>query len=73
MIEWTGNLEDDCCAMWGGLFLHVEEMDRNLWWWAVYDAEDEIIDTSNNYEKKFKNGKDTRLAAEIAAKTYVGI
>jgi len=67
MIEWTGNLKDDCKADWMRLLLHAEQMDRNDWWWAVSDSNGEQIISSNNSEGTYKNGKTARLAAEDAA------
>ncbi len=70
MIEWVGNLKDDCHAEWKGIQMHAEQMDKNYWWWAVYDKEQEIIDSSNEHQEKFKNGKLARIAAETAARKY---
>jgi hypothetical protein len=67
MIEWTGNLKDDCKAEWNGLFLHAEEMDKNYWWWAVSDPNGEQLISSNNSDDICKNGKSARVAAENAA------
>ncbi|MDR6568809.1 hypothetical protein [Chitinophaga ginsengisegetis] len=36
-IIWTGDLSDDCTAKWAGLMLRAEWMEKNYWWWAVYD------------------------------------
>ena len=68
MIEWTGNLNDDCKAEWQGIRMHAEKMDKNIWWWAIYNSNQEIIDTSNEYKEFFENGKLARKAAEKAAK-----
>lgn len=73
MIEWTGNLKDDCRAEWRGLYLHAEEMNRNSWWWAVSNSSHEQIVSSNNGKEVYKNGKQARLAAERAAREYVSI
>ena len=71
-ILWTGNLNDDCTAEWNGMMLRAEEMDRLDWWWAVYDADGEIIDGSNNHtSERFKNGTIARQAAESAAKRRI--
>ena len=70
MIEWVGNLNDDCKAEWKGIQLHAEQMDKKFWWWAIYDSSHNQIDSSNEYQEQFKNGKAARLAAENAAKKY---
>jgi len=51
-IIWTGDLDDDCTAIWAGLVLRAEWMDEDYWWWAVYDLQDgeNQIDSSNNYD-----------------------
>lgn len=39
-IVWkpTGDdLDDDAYAVWEGLMLRAEQMDRRIWWWAIYD------------------------------------
>ena len=43
-IIWTSDLNDDRTARWAGLMLRTEEMDDRVWWWAVYDMEDEEAD-----------------------------
>lgn len=35
---WAGDLGDDCHLERYGLVAHVEQMDRNCWWFAVYDG-----------------------------------
>jgi hypothetical protein len=74
-IVWTGDLDDDCTAMWAGLMLRAEEMDERIWWWAVYDMEkDEVtIDSSNEYDITFTSGREARMAAEQAAKIYLKV
>ena len=73
MIEWVGNLKDDCRAEWEGLYLHAEEMDRNNWWWAVSDEKHEQIASSNDGEEIYRNGKSARFAAENAAREHINI
>lgn len=73
MIDWTGNLKDDCKAEWKGLYLHAEEMDKNIWWWAVSDASHEQIVSSNDGEEIYENGKQARVAAENAAREHIKI
>ena len=70
MIEWTGNLNDDCKADWEGIHLHAEQMDKNYWWWGIYDSNHKQLDSSNEYEERFKNGKTARSAAEEAVRKY---
>ena len=70
-IIWVGNMLDDCKAEWRGLFLHAEQMDRNYWWWRVSGPGGEEIDSSNNHhDRKYKNGKQARKAAEEIANEY---
>lgn len=75
MIEWTGDLNDDCTARWSGLILRAEWMDNNIWWWAVSDAETGLeIDSSNNdgyFDVRFASGTAARQAAERAANEYI--
>ncbi|MEI3796519.1 MULTISPECIES: hypothetical protein [unclassified Chitinophaga] len=73
-IIWTGDLSDDCTAKWAGLMLRAEWMEKNYWWWAVYDMEknEETIDSSNHYDTKFTNGKVAREKAESIAREYLG-
>jgi hypothetical protein len=72
-IVWTGDLMDDCTALWAGLMLRAEWMDEDYWWWAVYDMEkSEItIDDSNNYDDRFCGGDVSREKAEDVAKRYI--
>ena len=74
-IVWTGDLNDDCTAIWAGLMLRAEWMDKDWWWWAVYDMElNEItIDDSNEYDIDFIGGDAARSKAESVAKRYFGI
>jgi hypothetical protein len=72
-IIWTGDLEDDCTAIWAGLMLRAELMEENRWWWTVYDMlSDEItIDCSNDYEIEFNDGETSRQKAEEIARWYL--
>jgi len=74
-IIWTGDLNDDCTARWVGLMLRAEWMDKDYWWWCVYDMEkDEIqIDSSNNYSERFLSGEIARNKAEEIAKKYLSV
>ncbi len=72
-IEWTGDLSDDCTALWAGLMLRAEWMNKDYWWWAVYDMEaNEItVDDSTNYSASFKGGQIARQNAESVAQNYI--
>ncbi len=70
MINWIGNLKDDCTADWRGLFLHAEEMDKYNWW-SVYDKDNEIVASSNDIDKNFESGQVARDAAEEEARNYL--
>jgi len=74
-IVWRGDLSDDCVAEWAGLMLRAEWMDEDYWWWAVYDMQmNEItIDSSNEYQVRFKGGEEARAKAESVTKAYLGI
>ncbi len=75
MIEWAGDLNDDCAARWSGWLLRAEWMDKDIWWWAVSDDETgDEIDSSNNdgyFDVRFTSGAAARQAAERAAKEYM--
>lgn len=73
-IIWKGDLNDDCTAHWQGLVLRVEKMQRNLWWWVVYDSQSNIIDDSNSTHDqgiRYEDGNTARQAAENVAKTFI--
>lgn len=72
-IIWTGDLADDCSSSWEGLLLRAEWMEKDTWWWAVYDMErDEVqIDSSNNYSKRCRDGDAARTKAEEVARNYL--
>jgi len=72
-IIWTGDLNDDCTAVWNGLILRAEWMDEKIWWWAVsiHDGRTEEIDCSNNYDELCIGGQNARLLAEQAARQYL--
>ena len=73
-IIWTGDLNDDCTAIWNGLILRAEWMDDDRWWWAVSkdnnNAMDEI-DSSNNYDTIRIGGEKARQLAEEAAMRFI--
>jgi hypothetical protein len=72
-IVWSGNLNDDCTAIWNGLILRAEWMDEEIWWWAVSinDGRLEEIDSSNNYDTSCIGGEKARKFAEHAAIKYL--
>ena len=51
--------------------MHCEEMDRNYWWWAIYDSDGQELDSSNNYPDQVKKGNQARALAEEAAKKHI--
>jgi hypothetical protein len=74
-IEWTGDLFDNCTAIWAGLMLRAESMDEKHWWWAVSDMLNDgvIIDSSNNYNARFVGGENARRKAVQIAKDYLNV
>lgn len=72
-IVWTGDLLDDCTAIWAGLMLRAEWMDENYWWWAVYDMQKDgaVIDNSTNFSSSFIGGDVARQKAENVARQYI--
>lgn len=72
-IIWTGDLDDDCTAIWAGLVLRAEWMDEDYWWWAVYDLQDgeNQIDSSNNYDISVIGGGAARKYAEDVARKFI--
>lgn len=71
-IIWTGNLQDDCTAIWNGLILRAEWMEGDLWWWAVSvnDGRVDEIDSSNEHQESCIGGANARKSAEEAAISY---
>jgi hypothetical protein len=74
-IIWTGDLDDDCTAIWAGLMLRAERMEEDYWWWAVYDMTrgDLTIDDSNSYKENFTGGVSARKKAETVALHFIAI
>ena len=71
-IQWTGELDDDCTAMWAGLMLRAEAMADSEWWWAVYDAKTNVIIGDSNTPLAFvATGVEARAAAERVAKKWL--
>ncbi len=73
-IVWQGDLADNCTALWAGLMLHVEWMDENYWWWAVYDMQKGklSVDSSSEHEDNYLSGDAARKMAETVARKYLG-
>jgi hypothetical protein len=73
-IVWTGDLADDCTALWAGLMLRAEWMDDDDWWWAVYDMEkaEMVVDAAWEYSGLFVSGAIARAKAEEVARRYLG-
>ena len=59
-IVWTGTLDDDCCARWGGMIAHCEVMydakvrvkwdtasTESFWFAAVYRGKRTIFSTAD--------------------------
>ncbi len=74
-ILWTGDLADDCSSNWSGLLLRAECMDKDSWWWAVYDMQNNeiTIDSSNYHDIQFVDGHIARQKAEDVAKKYLNV
>jgi hypothetical protein len=72
-IIWEGDLNDDCTARWAGLMLRAEWMDKDHWWWCVYDMMDDEnqIDSSNEHSERCISGNAARSKAEEVARNYI--
>jgi hypothetical protein len=75
LIDWRGDLADDCTAVWNGLMLRAEEMDRNCWWWAVTQEEGrgDEIGSSNSDDRDCQSGEVARMRAEECARAYLNV
>ncbi len=73
LIEWRGDLDDDCTAIWNGLMLRAEEMDRNCWWWAVSrdEGRGDEIGSSNSEDRECQSGGVARQRAEDCAREFI--
>ena len=73
--EWTGDLSDDCTAVWAGFLLRAEQMDVDDWWWCVYDGDGRAdpVAASNYERRRCTTGEAARAAAERAAKRFLGL
>ena len=71
-IIWRGDLADDCTAIWRGLMLRAEEMDKGSWWWAVSmdEGRGDEIRSSNFEERECRSGEEARHRAEECARCY---
>ena len=69
---WTGDLNDDCTAIWRGLMLRAEEMEQGGWWWAVSldEGRGNEIDSSNNEKVECRSGLEARNRAEECARCF---
>ena len=74
-IEWTGDLNDDCTAIWGQLMLRAEEMDEGDWWWAVYDRRlgNVTVGSSNLEDASIRSGVEARERASECACAYLSV
>ncbi|WP_035601529.1 hypothetical protein [Haloferula sp. BvORR071] len=69
---WTGDLDDDCTAIWDGLMLRAEEMDKDQWWWAVmHEATSAEIGSSNDDPRVCSSGASARQRAEQCARDFL--
>lgn len=69
---WTGDLSDDCTALWAGFTLRAEKMDADIWWWATYvDASNRQIASSNDTEVSPRTAEEARAAAFRAARSFL--
>jgi hypothetical protein len=73
-IDWRGDLDDDCTALWTGLMLRAEKMDHHDWWWAVTqdDGSHAGIGSSNEDGKPCQSGEIARQRAETCAREFLG-
>lgn len=73
LIIWTGDLDDDCTALWSGLMLRAEWMDGSDWWWAVsvIKTGHEIASSNNDTTRPCTSGSTARSLAEKAARAYL--
>lgn len=69
-------MDDDVTAKGHGLMLRAEQMDRKVWWWAVYTSEDEhdwreIAASYDREDNHARTGREARILAERAAFHYL--
>lgn len=71
-VTWTGDLDDDCTALWAGLMLRAEWMDGSNWWWAaLVIATGCEIESSNDSDDPCVSGSDARSLAELVARDHI--
>lgn len=73
--RWSGDLDDDCTALWAGFMLRAEWMDDGYWWWCVYeDGSSEQVASPDDCEAEpCSTGEAARRAAERAARRLLGL
>ena len=71
---WSGDLYDDCTALWAGFMLRAEWMVDDRWWWCVYEeGSDDQKASSNDSEELCRSGDEARSAAEKAARQLLAL
>lgn len=73
--EWSGDLDDDCTALWAGFMLRAEQMDED-WWWCVYlEGSNDQVASSNGDDAAVptSSGEAARAATENAARRLLGL
>jgi hypothetical protein len=68
--NWSGDLDDDCTAIWAGFMLRAEQMDERNWWWCVYEvgSSEQIASSNDGEATPCTTGESARCAAEQAAR-----
>ena len=65
MVDWRGNLDDDCSLERYGMLAHVEKMDRGRWWFAISRGRKDLFNSADNETYvKLPTGDVARAAAE---------
>jgi len=49
--KWEQIDEDDFVAKHGDMMLRVEQMDKQKWWWAVYQNDEELCDEDKPFAR----------------------
>ena len=63
--DWTGDLADDCRLIRYGMEAHVECLNRGIWWFAIYDARNQLFNLADSeHAVSLTTGKMARAAAE---------
>lgn len=76
MSEWQGDLNDDCWLERYGMLAHVEQLDKDWWWFSVSAGRGagspELFNTSNmHFPARLTTGKMARAAAECVMETLM--